>query len=500
MSPLELSLPRLRAELIARPRPGGGTVVTDPVSGRKVGLDVTGKRVYDALGRARTLTALIGSVGLETAVDAVAQRLAYFTRNAFFEGPRAERLRAAYSYAEARTDVRPVHELPLRTEPGLRHACQACGSCCSATDVGPLPDAVVQAIQAVDWSDELGGLSPFREVESAPGQVVRLMAMREDQCVFLDEDRLCRVHRRLGVEKKPVPCRQFPYVFTRVGDRIDVSLQMECRAFDRAQRAAGPAAESEPELRDLLRIGAPVHTVPNVLDFGDGLAMGRDELERIEDALVAAVRAAPLTPSGPVRALLEGVASVVASVEAPIEEAEASILRPREEPAVGPNGPLVGAFLADFSAFLVEAARVATERGLDHVARRYTSLASALSEVTTVFDRRVHRFEAPEVIAGLLADLAVAALRGKEPVRRGVPLRLGFAVLGLKLLLTAAGACARARAACRVHVVAQDLVDSMVLASKLSRDRAVLDFLEQDSARVLLLFARGQAIHATTPP
>lgn len=44
------------------------------------------------------------------------------------------------------------------------------------------------------------------------------------QCVFLDEQQLCRVHRVFGAEAKPLICQQYPLValFTESGQRIGI--------------------------------------------------------------------------------------------------------------------------------------------------------------------------------------------------------------------------------------------------------------------------------------
>ncbi len=468
------------------PRPSGGLLVVDPVSGRKIGLDTLGAKVATLLRNARSETELSSKLGPAVPAAALRDRLRFLNEQALIEGPRAERLRRAYSQPPAVAEG--VLLLPFATEAGLRHACQACGSCCSATDVGPLPEPVVDAIMEADWSGELPGESRetlFRNVApSGDAQGIWLTAMRNDQCVFLDEDRLCRVHRKLGVEKKPTPCKQFPYVFSRVGDRIDVSLQMECRAFDRAKAAATPTLEQSESLRELLRQGAPVHTVPAVLEYAPGIVIGRDELDAVEQRLIAAVRA--VAPSAGPRAVLVAFASVAGELgrqlREPIDEGDRQLGLERPTPEID-----VGVFFDALGAFLHEGASVADSRQLPHLGRRFRTLADALPIWDVAFDPRVFRAIGPEP-GELVADVLVAGLLGKEALRRGVSVELGLALLSLKGVLMVVLAASRARAACRVHLVAQDLVDSMVLASKLLRERAMVDFLKDSAETVIQSF------------
>ena len=498
----DMPLPKPRHDVHLVTRDGGRSIIHDPATGRRIGLDAVGTRVFRSLNSARSVTALVANIGLGADVAAVLQRLRFLAQQALLEGPRSDRLRRAYGSSQVTTAVRAPSELPLGTEPRLKHACQACGSCCSATDVGPLPKLVVQRVLAHDWSDLTGDApaeSLFREVEIG-GQKAYLAAMKDDQCVFLDEDRLCRIHGRLGVDKKPVPCRQFPYVFTRVGDRIDVSLQMECRAFDRAQSAAVPTSESEVDIRALLSIGAPVHSVPAVLTFADGIVLGRSDYDAIESGAIAAIRAVDLAlgPAAVLRAFGSIMSAAVEGVRDPIRAAEPFI-----EDGVRAPGSAAdrAAFIRDFSVFLAEGSTVADQKELPHLGRRFQALGEAVTLLPLAFDRNAIRPEQPAVVAGLLADVLVAGLFGKEPIRRGVSAELGLALLGLKGALVISGAAARARGACRRHMVAQDVVDSTVIASKMLRERATVDFLAGVSELVIRLFVFGfdALTEASTP-
>ena len=53
----------------------------------------------------------------------------------------------------------------------------------------------------------------------------RVVGRKDDnRCVFLGEDKLCEIHREMGIESKPVPCRQFPFVVKQTPDGLHVGI------------------------------------------------------------------------------------------------------------------------------------------------------------------------------------------------------------------------------------------------------------------------------------
>lgn len=76
-----------------------------------------------------------------------------------------------------------------------------------------------------------------------------------------------------------------------------------------------------------------------------------------------------------------------------------------------------------------------------------------------------------------------------------------MALLGLRVMLTWAGACERAKSACRVEVFGRDVIDSMVTISKMLRERAVIDCCKELKPLVVSLFLTnlGVFVHRETP-
>lgn len=517
----DVALPAIRSDL-AIEETGSERypwTLVDPATGRKLGLDAIGRVVVAALSEPRTALEVLGFAHGQ-GEDRLEPRLlrkhvSHLRRHGMLEGARAERIRATAAAAD--DAVAQAHlDLPMVWTPGLKHACQASGSCCSATDVGPIPEPVVQEILGCDWTRQLEGVEKsedlFRRARHGEHPVV-LTAMRHDQCVFLADDKLCSIHERLGLEKKPRPCRQFPYVFARTGDTLSVSLQLECRAYWEARQAAPPMAESEAELRELLRGGAPVHSVPSRIVIDSGLWIARSEYVELEEELIAAVRVPD--PDGgiwaPITAYARAAERAFARTYAEIDAEEDPWTGPQAWREAFPGGAFgedpdlwenffahLERFRDEVAGFAEEAAGVASERGLKWLAPRFRFLARAVIASCGGTESSSFRFTDPEAARGILEDVIVSTLFAKEPVRRGAGARFGLALAGMRAVLTLAGACDRAKEACRVEVGTQDLVDSMVTIGKMLREESVLDVLKGMESTVTTVFLTNLEVFGKT--
>ncbi|HRE92155.1 MAG TPA: hypothetical protein PK095_23775, partial [Myxococcota bacterium] len=111
----------------------------------------------------------------------------------------------------------------------------------------------------------------------------------------------CRIHGKLGGEKKPLPCRIFPWELTASPTGVRVAVQRECRDFANATSDARPTiAESEAELRALLAeipglwapSLTPVLRVDKLASWSDYEALEADLLALIASGDVAPTFAA----------------------------------------------------------------------------------------------------------------------------------------------------------------------------------------------------------------
>ena len=495
-------LPALRADLTLVPGEDDTRwSLHDPVLDRRLGLGRAGRALAEALAKPGTATAVLKRIerqGIRLRPEVLYRHVDHLRRHGALEGARAQANRRALASAAAPGAL--LRDLPLRFAGDLRHRCQACGSCCSATDVGPLPPGVVAHLRTQDWSalPRAPRAPDLFRAGQHDGQEVVLMTMVDDQCVFLADDMLCSIHKRLGPDAKPTPCRQFPYVFSHAGDHLDVSLQMECRAYWQARQAAGPMAEVTGDLEELLRLGAPIHAVPERVPVDEGLQLSRGDYLALEAALIAAVQAAGPHPVDLIRAFGAAVRATLGPILGPLEADEAGYASVERWQAAFPGAALppptpaanlsaaLSRFAAEMTTFCDEAAGVARERGLVPLAQRYAALGRAIGALSG--DVAPASFRYGPGAREVLRDLLVASLFGKEAIRRA-PLREGLALTGLRAVATLYGACRQAKDACRVEVFEQDIVDSMVTIGKMLRDRAVVACCNELKSSVIPLFS-----------
>ena len=101
--------------------------------------------------------------------------------------------------------------LPLKPLPTVeRWDCHQCGICCRGSIV-PLSDEDLARLKSQHWEEraDLKGTATVVR-ESWLGREYRLAHRPDGSCVFLEPDGLCRIHKELGFDAKPLVCRMFP--------------------------------------------------------------------------------------------------------------------------------------------------------------------------------------------------------------------------------------------------------------------------------------------------
>jgi len=504
----EATIPALREDVAAR-RYGGRIVVEDPIRRVRVPLDALGLRVAEALAAGpttpRALCRALGASRVE-----VWRRIVFFARSLLLQSRRAhdhcELARGAGDTSLWSRDR--LGAAPLRFPGGLRHACVACGGCCHGSDIGPLTERDVANIQAVDWRPHLPDVAPedwLVEVDGPSGQPILLTGSKEGRCVFLDASRLCTIHKVAGGDKKPATCQQFPFTFTRTPSGVDVSYSMECRAWWRAKRDAPPVEEDAPAIRRLLAAGGPVVDLPTVIPVAAGLDLSVAAWEGLREELLDGARGATSFPELvtavvlPARRLRAAMDGVYGDDERFVER-EAWAL---PAAAAGATGAAEG-FIGSCEALAGE-----LRRGLDELARAFREAARydeadradrlAWAVTALLSGRRVEDLLRFEDELEIWRDMALAALHGHEVVRRAT-LEHGIAMLALRLLAGRLLAGLLATTSLRGRTSEQDVVDAMVLVTKVPRGTAFARlFLAQQSPLADLfvdnveVFARGDA-------
>jgi Fe-S-cluster containining protein len=111
------------------------------------------------------------------------------------------------------------------------YQCRHTGVCCSSGWDIPVEPDVEGRLRAARRSGALAGgeTACFRSVAGLPHGARVVLGRREDgRCVFLEADRRCAVHRRLGLESLPSACRDFPRVATLTPLGVSITLSHYC--------------------------------------------------------------------------------------------------------------------------------------------------------------------------------------------------------------------------------------------------------------------------------
>ena len=130
----------------------------------------------------------------------------------------------------------PIQPLPMIE----RWSCHQCGVCCRGSVV-PLSADDVARLQSQKWQDrpEYRGI-PVMVRQTWLGHEYRLAQRPDGSCVFLDADGLCRIHKELGFDAKPLVCRMFPLQIVPRDNTAVLTLRRACpsAAEDKGQAVA----------------------------------------------------------------------------------------------------------------------------------------------------------------------------------------------------------------------------------------------------------------------
>ncbi len=112
----------------------------------------------------------------------------------------------------------------------IRHACHACGSCCTGWRV---KIADVERDRILAHAAALGVPDPIDAAGPSGGAALRT---ENGACVFLGPDRLCRIHARFGGDEKPLVCQVFPRLAVRGEDFVRIGADPGCSSTWRTWR------------------------------------------------------------------------------------------------------------------------------------------------------------------------------------------------------------------------------------------------------------------------
>lgn len=423
--------------------------------------------------------------------------VSYFYRFNLFDGARFERYASWFDHEQA------DHPTELIFTPEARHLCQASGSCCGHTDIGPIPAERKRRLLSTDWTPLIAHIANndalFDDVEvtgeHAP-QITLLKRGRQDYCSFLDDDKLCTVHKTLGYEAKPLICRQFPFVFTQTPAGIAVSIMMECRDYIAAKSKSGPLQVDRYEaLQRLVDEGATVHRMPRVIPVDQHLFLDHARYQALEAELLRT-----LAQDAPIASTLLNLRDTVSKTIGLLQEEQGVAPDFISRRAWKPLIPRLMLFDESHRS-IAESVKVVfnalsnqletlclsnKEAGQRHQVNQLLNAQKALSGLFHDYEFRFYRVRDP-VVHSVLRDILVNYIFSKE-VLREQSLRDGLARGFLKVLLTLSLAITLASYGCRGEVLGRDVVDATVAVNKVFRDARVKAALSASTEAVGQLF------------
>ncbi|MCA9515085.1 MAG: YkgJ family cysteine cluster protein, partial [Myxococcales bacterium] len=385
---------------------------------------------------------------------------AAFARLFLLATPRAGALaadaeRAAAAAEGSRDDV------PIVVRGDARFTCTMCGSCCGGHNVPVFDDVLegladkIPALEAATRTRK-GLFVTLGKRPGAAGQVY--CQLTHGSCVFLDDDARCRIHGQWGAEAKPSACRIFPYELVATPDGVAISIQRECRGFVEA-RAGKRLADDLPNLREVLRLVPELPRVRRVIETTAGRVVTWAEYQALEDRLHDLVDAG----DGDHAALFSGLRAEVLGDAAPDGAAGTDLASLRDD-LDGIAGGLLSA-IGQLKGMMPPPTGETLIRGeaLDHFALGLAHLRDELPRV-------MHPLRRPDLVS-LLKDHLHHHLMGKGlAIARTV--RVGLGHMAFQWALSLAFAVARAREVKRRHLVAQDVMDGLVMTSFMMRHDA----------------------------
>lgn len=449
------------------------TRIVDGRYARRVRLDRRGRDIVRLLDRVQTFQTLcerIAATGSPIHPEALRRVLNAFAGLGLLEGTHLE----PDSHQGMPEDFAPVR---LLIPEDLCFTCSGCGSCCVGVNVGPVGESIAedirQRIAVLDPQSAPGKAPFFSMVPEGEEDAILVCQTRNGACMFLQSDGLCRIHRRLGAQAKPLICRLFPYRFVWTPDGIVVGLQTECRDLLRASLGQ-PLREQEEELREILGLLPRIPRARSHLSLdGETTCSYHDYLSLEHEILSALVRVAGQG----------GWAMLVQANTALLDRCRAA-----------PSGP-PDDLRVEFYAFLRDVGE-----SLMHLKERYFEEGGCIRFHTGNLDMVVEALrDAPLFVDRILSDEAGEAARfahlvignfwrSRDESFAPPDLVTAAAEVSFAWFLTRALAVSRARQVHRLALEARDLNDAWVATHMLLRNHRVREAFRGFRDRMIRLF------------
>ena len=162
----------------------------------------------------------------------------------------------------------------LHFAPEQNYDCVMCAKGCSESWQVHVNPSAYNAVKGTEKGRLLeqrviqrAGDGPLEVFPETPDGIV-VGRVAGNRCVFLADDKLCDIHREMGICSKPISCRQFPFTCVHTPDGIFVGLTYFCTSAQ--QNSGRPLPEHEAEVRAILEgvILTPIGVQPFLVAQG----------------------------------------------------------------------------------------------------------------------------------------------------------------------------------------------------------------------------------------
>jgi len=174
----------------------------------------------------------------------------------------------------------------VNIDPDLTYQCIQCGRSCTGWNVW-LDRGLAEQLKELPITlrviQDRG-----KAFEEQDGRLKMYRADDRDACGYLTQQKLCSIHSQLGYAAKPTPCRQFPFLVTRLPDgQLRVGASFCCSAV--RGRLGPPLAESRDEIQALLDRDALIQQVQDPLESIPGQPWNWSQVQAFEEEVEARV-------------------------------------------------------------------------------------------------------------------------------------------------------------------------------------------------------------------
>ncbi|MEZ4294389.1 MAG: YkgJ family cysteine cluster protein [Polyangiaceae bacterium] len=172
-------------------------------------------------------------------------------------------------------------ETPLDVLP-FRLTCDGSGACCATYSTVRFTEAEAERARVLVPEAQGGRGRVFLPLAGSGAQASVAATAIDGACAFLAGDGACEIHKGHGLAAKPSGCAIYPATFVFDGERVRVSLGVECGCVARSvgREEGVPLVAEGAVTRADLPEGAQIVAIPEVVEIATGLTAPREEVVR----------------------------------------------------------------------------------------------------------------------------------------------------------------------------------------------------------------------------